>query len=245
MRKHVLVALLCAASVLLGACASDSASRDPKDPWENGNRKIYGFNDAVDRATFKPVAKGYRKVIPQFARTGVSNFFDNLITPRSSLNNFLQGKPSAGGEDIIRFIVNTTVGIGGLIDFASAAGMPKYNETFRETFGVWGIPAGPYVMLPILGPHTMSDVFALPFDIAADPWTHFDDSSVKDKLWALRIIDLRARLLAADGLLEDSEDPYVALREAYLQNREFRIYDGNPPISQEEEDLFEEFLNED
>ncbi len=245
MKKHQLAALLCAASVLLGACASDGGAKDPKDPYENLNRKIYVFNDAVDRVTFKPLAKGYRKVTPRFARTGVSNFFDNLVTPRSALNNFLQGKPAAGGEDFFRFIINSTVGIGGLIDVASAAGMPEYNETFRETFAVWGIPDGPYVMLPSLGPHTMSDVFALPFDIAADPWQHYDESSVKDKLWVLRLIDIRYRILAADGLLEDSEDPYVALREAYLQNREYRIYDGDPPTSQEDEDLFNEFLNED
>ena len=245
MRRHQLAALLCAASLLLGACASDGGTKDPKDPYENLNRKVYGFNDAVDRVTFKPLAKGYRKVIPKFARTGVSNFFDNLVTPRSAVNNFLQGKPSEGGEDIMSFIINSTVGIGGLIDFASAAGMPEYNETFRQTVAVWGVPDGPYVVLPFLGPNTMSDVFALPFDIAADPWQHYDESSVKDRLWLLRLIDIRYRILAADGLLEDSEDPYIALREAYLQNREYRIYDGDPPMSQEDEDLFDEFLNED
>lgn len=236
--------LVCLSASLLCACASNSPANDSTDPYENLNRKIYGFNDAVDRATFKPLAKGYRRFIPRFMRTGVSNFFDNLVTPRSAVNNVLQGKPGAGGEDIIRFAMNTTVGIGGLFDVASAAGLPEYNEDFRQTFGVWGIPSGPYVFLPFLGPQTVSDVFALPFDIAADPWQHYDESSVKDRLWVLRIIDLRARLLAADGLIEESEDPYVALREAYLQNREYKIYDGDPPVSQEEEDLFDEFLNE-
>ena len=206
---------------------------------------MYAVNDVVDRATLKPLARGYRAVIPRFARTGVSNFFDNLVTPRSAVNNVLQGKPYAGGEDLFRFIINSTVGIGGLIDVASAAGMPEHRETFRETFAVWGIPDGPYVVLPFLGPHTMSDVFALPFDIWADPWQHYDESSVRDKLWVLRLIDIRYRILSADGLLEDSEDPYIALREAYLQNREFRIYDGDPPESQEDEDLFNEFFEED
>ena len=245
MIKRCLTAVLCASTILLGACASDGGSKDPKDPYENLNRKIYAVNDVVDRATLKPLAKGYRKVLPGFMRTGVSNFFDNLVTPRSVVNNLLQGKPEAGGEDFFRFIINSTVGIGGLIDVASAAGMPEHRETFRETFAVWGIPDGPYVVLPFLGPHTMSDVFALPLDIWADPWQHYDNSSVRDRLWILRLIDIRYRILAADGLLEDSEDPYIALREAYLQNREFRIYDGDPPMSQEDEDLFDEFFEED
>ena len=243
--KRSCVFAVCSAALLLGACASGPETRVAHDPYESLNRGIYQFNDAVDRATFKPLAKGYQTVVPRFMRTGVSNFFDNLVTPRSAVNNFLQGKPAAGGQDLFRFLVNSTMGIGGLINVASSAGMPEYDETFAQTLAVWGVPAGPYVFLPFLGPNTMSGVVAMPFDIAADPWQHYDESSVKDRLWALRIIDLRARLLAAEGFLEDSEDPYVSLREAYLQNREYRIYDGNPPISQEEEDLFDEFLNED
>ncbi|MDJ0917455.1 MAG: VacJ family lipoprotein [Woeseiaceae bacterium] len=245
MNQCRLVALLCATCTLLGACASDGGSKDPKDPYENLNRKVYTVNDVVDRATLKPLARGYRAVLPRFARTGVSNFFDNLVTPRSAVNNVLQGKPYAGGEDLFRFIINSTVGIGGLIDVASAAGMPEHGETFQETFAVWGIPDGPYIVLPFLGPHTMSDVFALPFDIWAGPWYHYDNSSARDKLRVLRLVDIRYRILSADGLLEDSEDPYIALREAYLQNREFRIYDGDPPESQEDEDLFNEFFEDD
>ena len=243
--KHFVAVAACVLAVLLGGCASDSATRVAHDPYEPLNRGVYQFSDAVDRATFRPLAKGYRKFVPRLARSGVSNFFDNLVTPRSAVNNLLQGKPAAGGQDLFRFVVNSTMGIGGLINVASQAGMPEYNETFAQTLAVWGVPAGPYVFLPFLGPNTLSGVVAMPFDIAADPWQHYDESSVKDKLWALRIIDLRSRVLAAEGFLEDSEDPYIALREAYLQNREYRIYDGNPPLSEEEEDLFDEFLNED
>lgn len=243
--KTMRIPLVCASALLMSACATDPETRVAHDPLEPINRGVYQFNDVVDRATFRPLAKGYQKVVPRFMRTGVSNFFDNLVTPRSAVNNFLQGKPGPGVQDLFRFVVNSTIGIGGLVNVASHAGVPEYNETFTQTVAVWGVPAGPYVYLPFLGPNTMSGVFAMPFDIAADPWQHYDESSVKDRLWALRIIDLRARLLAAEGFLEDSEDPYIALREAYLQNREYRIYDGNPPISQEEEDLFDEFLNED
>lgn len=243
--KYLHACVVCACTLLLGACTTNPETRVAHDPYEPLNRGIYRFNDAVDRATFKPLARGYQRFVPRFMRTGVSNFFDNLVTPRSAVNNLLQGKPAAGGQDLFRFVVNSTMGVGGLVNVASLAGMPEYNETFTQTIAVWGVPAGPYVYVPFLGPNTVSGVFALPFDIAADPWQHYDDSSVKDRLWALRIIDIRARLLAAEGFLEDAEDPYIALREAFLQNREYRIYDGNPPISQEEEDLFDEFLNED
>lgn len=232
------------ALLVAGGCASNGETGNP-DPWETTNRGVYVFNDTVDRYTLKPVSKGYQAIVPKFMRKGVSNFFDNLTTPRSSLNNFLQGKPGAGGEDLLRFVVNSTAGIGGLIDVASAIGMQQYDEDFGQTFAVWGIPDGPYVYLPFLGPNTLSDAFALPFDWASNPLRYYENTSARDKLTVLLIIDTRQSLLSAEKIINESEDPYIALREAYLQNREYRIYDGNPPISEEEEDLFEEFLNED
>lgn len=233
------------AVVLCSGCATTGSQQSVQDPFENTNRAVYQFNDVVDRYTLKPVAKGYRAVVPGFARTGVSNFFSNLTTPRSSLNNFLQGKPARGLTEIGRFVVNSTLGIGGLVDVSTLIEIPEYNEDFGQTFAVWGIASGPYVYLPFLGPHTMSDVIALPLDRLAHPLRHYENTSVRDKLNVLQVIDIRTRVLSAEGLIEDSEDPYVAIREAYLQNRAFRIYDGDPPDTQEDEDLFEEFLNED
>ena len=247
------VHLMLFALALLGltACASSSPSNDEEttpvrseyDPWEPMNRSIYAFNDAIDRATLKPIAKGYRKIVPRFARRGVSNFSDNLLVPRSALNNFLQGKGGAGFQDIGRFLVNSTLGIGGLFDIASESGVPEHDETFSQTLAVWGVPEGPYVYLPFLGPKTLLSAATLPIDMLSDPMTHYDNTSVRDKLRVLKIIDIRARLLSADVLIEDSKDPYLTVRESYLQNREFVIYDGDPP-SDEEDDLFDEFFNE-
>ena len=224
---------------------SDAAPvRAEHDPLEPLNRSLYAINDAVDRVTLKPIARGYKAVVPEFARRGVTNFSRNLFTPRSAVNNFLQGKPGPGFSELGRFIINTTLGIGGLIDIATAQGMPVYDEDFGQTLAVWGIPEGPYLFIPILGPNTLLDAASIPIDIASDPLYHYDNSSVRDKVYVLRLIDLRMRLLTAEALLEDSKDPYLTLRESYLQNRRFQVYDGSPPSTDEEEDLFEEFFEE-
>jgi phospholipid-binding lipoprotein MlaA len=243
--------VLLALVVLLSACAGtptgdgdEAPVRAEYDPLEPLNRSLYSINDAVDRVTLKPIARGYKAVVPEFARRGVTNFSRNLFTPRSALNNFLQGKPGPGFSEMGRFIINTTIGIGGLIDFATAQGMPEYDEDFGQTFAVWGIPEGPYLFVPILGPKTLLDAISTPLNIIADPLYHYDNSSVRDKVYGLRTIDLRMRLLTAETLLEDSKDPYLTLRESYLQNRRFQVYDGNPPSTEEEEDLFEEFFEE-
>ncbi len=236
--KAQFVAALAATAALSG-CAN--VSNVEHDPWEGVNRGVYGFNDLTDRALVKPLARGYRTGVPNFARRSVSNFFDNLVTPRSSLNNFLQGKPGRGMSDIGRFVINSTLGLGGLIDVATASGIEATDEDFGQTLAVWGVGDGPYVVLPFLGPRTLRDTIALPFDLAADPLYHYDETSVKDKLRVLQIINLRTRLLAADTLLEESSDPYITLRESYLQNREYEVYDGDPPM---DDDFYEEFDDE-
>jgi len=232
------------ASALLCGCASTSdqtdGARAEYDPWEPFNRKMYAVNQFVDHSLFRPLAKGYETVVPTFARRGVSNFFDNLLTPRSALNNFLQGQPGQGFSEFARFFVNSTIGVGGLFDIAGRGGMQRYDEDFAQTLAVWGLPAGPYVMFPITGPHTLLDAVALPVDVYSDLLVHTDQSAVRDKLYVLRVIDLRYRLLAADKFLEDSTDPYITLRESYLQNREYEIYDGDPP---EDDDFYDEFLD--
>lgn len=231
--------LTVALATLLTSCASSGAPVD-HDPWEPVNRGVYRFNDFGDRVLLKPVAKAYRTVVPTFMRRGVSNFYSNLSTPRSALNNFLQGKPNRGVSDIVRFVLNSSLGIGGLLDPATGAGLEEYDEDFGQTFAVWGMPDGPYVVLPFLGPSTLRDAFSQPFDAASDPLLYYDNSSVRDKLIVLRVIDLRARLLSAEAFLEDSKDPYITLRESYLQNRNYVIYDGDPPVDDDFYDDFED-----
>ena len=199
------------------------------------------MNVAIDNATLKPIAKGYRYVLPRAVRKGISNFFRNLTTPRSAVNNFLQGKPANGFNEIGRFLFNSTFGIAGIFDVATSGGMEEYREDFGQTAAVWGVPDGPYVMLPFLGPKTLRDALLLPLDITANPLYHYDVASVRDRLYVLLIVDSRYHLLVADKLLDDSKDPYVTLRESYLQNREYEIYDGDPP---EDDDFFDEFLEE-
>jgi len=206
------------------------------------NRPLFAFNRGLDKATTKPLAKGYEKVLPQPVRTGISNFFRNLGTPASSLNNFLQGKPKRGFSELGRFVFNSTLGVGGLFDVARAGGIESYKEDFGQTAAVWGVPDGPYVMIPLLGPSTLRDGLLFPLSLITDPLYHYDNTSVRDKLIVLRVIETRARLLPLESTLEESKDPYLTLRESYLQNREFEIYDGEPP---EDDEFYDEFLEED
>lgn len=235
-------AWLLLAVLSLTACASgEQLSHADYDPWESPNRVIYKGNDVFDRAIMKPIAKGYNFIIPSFARRGVSNFTDNLRTPRSAMNNFLQGKPRRGFDDLARFMFNSTIGIVGLFDVASAGGLEEYDEDFGETLAVWGVPDGPYVVLPLFGPHTLRDAIALPVDIFSNPVVYYDNTSVRDKLYGLIAIDIRARLLSAEKFLEGAKDPYIRIRESYLQNRVYKIYDGDPP---EDDDFYDDFDDE-
>ncbi len=236
---------LLAIGLALGGCASvPEGQRVDYDPLEPLNRGIYGVNDAVDRATLKPLAKGYKKVVPEPVRNGITNFSRNLFTPRSAINNFLQGKPKDGFSELMRFVVNSTVGIGGLVDIAAHSGVEAKTEDFGQTAAVWGVPQGPYVVIPFLGPSTLRDAALMPLDVAADPLYHYDDKqSIRNSLYAIRLVNLRARVLSIEELLQDSADPYVTIRESYLQNREFQIYDGDPPLDDDDE-FYDEFLEE-
>lgn len=234
--------------LLAAACAGGCASMPggegvAHDPWERANRGIYRFNDVIDRAVMKPVARGYETVLPDPVRQGVTNFSRNLLAPLSIVNNMLQGKPRDGTGELLRFVINSSIGVGGIFDVATASGLEAHTEDFGQTAAVWGVPAGPYVILPFLGPHTLRDAVLLPLNVRLDTLYYYDNASVRDPIYVLRIINLRANLLPLEDLLEDSGDPYVTLRESYLQNREFEIYDGNPPI--DEDEYFDEFLEED
>ena len=212
------------------------------DPWEPLNRGIYTVNRGLDTVTLKPAAQGYRKILPSFVRRGVTNFFSNLRTPLTIINQILQGKGRAAFSDTGRLLLNSTVGIGGLFDPATSAGLEKHNEDFGQTLATWGVPDGPFVMIPLLGPRTLRDAIALPLNIFADPLLHYENTSARDKLWGLQALHVRARFLSAGNMIDDSYDPYVTVRSAYLQNRRYLIYDGDPP--ELEDEFLDEFLDE-
>jgi phospholipid-binding lipoprotein MlaA len=185
-------------ALALSACASaPSETRADYDPFEPMNRKMYRFNEVVDNAAVKPIAKGYRKVVPAPVRRGFANLFNNFRTPASALNNFLQGKPRRGFNELGRFLFNTTLGVGGIFDVASAGGMESYEESFSETLAVWGLPEGPYLVLPMLGPSSTLDTAGLPVDYYTDINTYLR-AGIKDRLYLFRLVDKRARLLSAN-----------------------------------------------
>jgi len=244
------LSMLACVCVLACGCASTAekmaeSTPVPYDPFERFNRDMYAINITVDKYTFKPLAKGY-KILPTPIRRGFANIFSNFATPRSALNNFLQGKPKRGFSELGRFLFNTTLGLGGIFDVAGAGGMPRYDENFSQTLAVWGIPEGPYLVLPFFGPSSMLDAAGLPVDYYTDVNTYLR-SSVKDKLYLFRALDARARLLSVEPLIEKSTDPYISLRESYRQNREFQIYDGNPPTEESpvDQEMLDEYYNED
>lgn len=229
MRWSVILTL----SLLLSACASTGtpgAYSDPRDPYENYNRAMFRFNKSLDDNVLKPVATGYVAVTPTFFRSAVGNFFANIGDVWTAANNYLQGKPRDGTTDLTRVIFNSTIGIAGLIDIATPMGLPKHDEDFGQTLGVWGAKSGPYVVLPFFGPSTLRDSMAKPIDLYADPLTSSDDVPVRveNSARALRIVDDRAALLDTGNLMEGAAlDSYQFFRDAYLQRRESRIRDGN------------------
>ncbi|MHB1358857.1 MAG: MlaA family lipoprotein [Rhodocyclaceae bacterium] len=224
LRSAVLVVALAG---LLGGCAT---SGNPKDPIEGFNRAMYGFNEAVDTVVIKPVAQGYDYVLPSPVRTGVTNFFGNLADLFIGVNNLLQGKPEQAVSDLGRVLINSTVGILGLFDVATPAGLEKHEEDFGQTFGRWGVGNGAYVVLPILGPRTVRDTAGLVLDMAADPVGNVSDVPTRNTLLGLRLIDARADLLPADKVIEEAAlDKYSYVRDGYLQRRRNLVHDGNPP----------------
>ena len=244
--RQCFIGICVIAMTVLSACAGNipAAPKDQRaetDPWEPLNRRVSNFNKGFDSVTFKPLAMGYYKVVPEFAQTGVNNFSRNLRGPLNIINNFLQGKPARGFDETARFLINSIFGIAGLFDIATMNGIESSPETFGETFAVWGIPDGPFVTVPIFGPRTLSGVFAIPLNFLADPLFHIDDNTTKWVIYGIRAIDLRMRLFAAEKLIAGSNDRYLAIRESFLQNRQYRIYDGDPP---EDEDFYEDFLDE-
>lgn len=222
-------------AALLAGCAT-TGERDSKDPWEGFNRKSFAFNEQLDAAVLKPVATGYMKVVPAFAREGVNNFFDNLEDVGTGLNNFLQGKPKEGTSDLGRFVVNSVIGVFGLWDLASPLGLEKHYEDFGQTLGVWGVNTGPYLVIPLLGPSTARDAPAKAVDPSWYYSTAIDNNTIYWSLWGLDKVRIRANLFQSEKVLDEAAlDKYTFIRDAWLQRRRSMVFDGNPPRLKEDE----------
>lgn len=218
----------------LVACAHTGPDANP-DPLEPFNRAMFKVNDKLDRAIIKPVAKGYVKVIPAPVRKRVGNFFRNLGEPTTIINDILQGKLPQAGNDLGRFAINSTIGLLGLFDVASKIGLEYHQEDFGQTFSKWGMDRGPYLVLPFLGPSTVLDgIGRIPQTLYTNPQSHVEDSEVVIGLIATEAVDTRARLLSTTKVLDIQLDPYIFAREAYLQRRLNLIYDGDPPIEEDD-----------
>jgi phospholipid-binding lipoprotein MlaA len=215
-------------ATLLAGCAT---SRDPRDPLEPINRGVYQFNEALDRVALKPAAKGYRAAVPLPVRGGINNVFSNFQDVTTAINDLLQGKVSAAASDVGRIAVNSTIGLFGIFDVATRLGLEKRNEDFGQTFGVWGVNTGPYIVLPLLGPSTARDAVGLGLAYFTDPEfylvTHSPETWI---VFGVRVVNVRSNLLDSERIFDAAAvDKYAFLRDAYLQRRRSLIYDGNPP----------------
>lgn len=245
---RVLVILLFLAA--LGACstvpstaghAQPAAEGDPaigthkSDPWERLNRRIFSFNEAVDEAVLKPVAKGYEAVVPEFIRTGIDNMLGNLSDAWSAVNLVLQAKPKPALEMGMRVVTNSVFGLAGFLDIAEEAGLSRQTEDFGQTLGVWGVGSGPYLVLPLMGPSTLRDTAALPVDRRASPSSLvLKEPRDQNGSTVLSIINTRSKLLNASKVLDDvALDKYILLRDAFLSRRRSQVYDGDPPEEEE------------
>jgi phospholipid-binding lipoprotein MlaA len=242
MPRTARASLLVIACLALFGCATlpPNAKRDSRDPFERVNRTTYRFNDAFDKGFARPVARGYQRVVPQPVRTGVSNFLDNLSYPVTIANDLLQLKFKDFGMDLGRLVMNSTVGIGGIFDPASSAGLQKNQEDLGLTFGHWGAKPGPYLVVPLLGPTDVRDGVGRVGDIWLDPRHYIKNSAVSWSLWGLDAIDLRYRLLATDQALDSAFDPYAFMRNAYLQRRQFLVDQGKGSQQKDEQQYQEE-----
>lgn len=243
-RRPALGALL-VLTLTAGCASTPSRITEPRDPLEPFNRAVYRFNSDFDEAFLKPAAKGYRAITPDPVERGITNFFGNLADVTSAINNVLQFKMSRAGSDVGRLFINSTVGVLGFVDVATNVGLPSYKEDFGQTLGYWGLDSGAFLMLPFLGPSSVRDAFGEAGDLFTDPLFNLnpvfdlDEDGVYWGLVGLRAIDRRANLLTTTEILEDAAiDPYVLLRDAYLQRRHYRVHDGDPPDG--EEDFWEE-----
>ncbi len=232
--------LMLAALGLLAACATTPGDQlaAKADPWEKTNRSIYKFNRGIDKAVVSPATNVYRAVVPQAAQHGVANAFGNATQPLSFVNALLQGKISQAFRSVDRFLINTTLGLGGLADHATDMGRPDEPEDFGQTLAVWGVKSGPYVMLPIFGPSTIRDAIGFAGEQFADPYQVALAANVNGLPYygvrGLSLLNTRSYLMdTTDGVLKGSADEYTTVKSAYLQYRENLIYDGDVPEEEE------------
>ncbi|TFZ07321.1 VacJ family lipoprotein [Ramlibacter henchirensis] len=222
--------LLLSALLALAGCAT-GPNANPNDPLEPLNREVSKFNEGVDAVILKPGATLYREKVPPLVRTGVSNFFGNLGDAWSAINSALQFKFQNAAENWMRFSTNTFLGLGGILDIASDFNIERHREDFGQTLGHWGVPAGPYIVLPLLGPSTLRDTLVLPIDRRGDPVRDLNHASERNTLYVLRAVDIRANLLRASDVLEGAAlDRYSFIRDSYLQRRRAEIGTRSGPV---------------
>jgi phospholipid-binding lipoprotein MlaA len=231
---RALVLLMAFAMLLMTGCASNP--RNPEDPLEGYNRAMFSFNEGVDKAVVKPVARVYEAAVPQLVRTGIGNVFGNLGDVWVGLNNLLQGEVGDGMSDLMRFAVNSTFGILGIFDVASEMGLHKNDEDFGQTLAVWGVGEGAYFVVPFLGPRTVRDAVVLPLDMRGNALIQIDHVPTRNTVLAVRVTHARSLLLKTDRTLDEQIDKYAFVRDAYLQARRYKVYDGNPPTQYEDFD---------
>lgn len=238
--SRLLASLLATLSFALLAGCATVAQPNPRDPWEGLNRATHQFNEGVDTVVLKPVATFYREAVPPLVRTGVSNFFGNLGDAWSAVNSLLQFRLQNAEENFARFHMNTMFGVFGIFDVASDAGIERHREDFGQTLGRWGVPAGPYLVLPLLGPSTLRDAVALPVDWKYDLVSQIDPNSARNATYGVRAVDTRSNLLRVSGVLDEAAlDKYSFVRDAFLQRRraevnDFRSEDDVPPALPDE-----------
>jgi len=226
---HIVVLI---AVLFLTACAgTQNRHTDPEnDPWEGFNRKVHSFNMTLDRTVARPVASAYQKVTPKPLKKGVSNFFRNIDYPVTFINQVLQGKFKQSGISTGRFLINSSIGLLGLIDVATKMGIPDYDEDFGQTLAGWGYENSRYLVLPLFGPSTLRDGLGRSIYGYAHPVSYW---AREDHFYTPLILDMvqtRAAFLSQDGTLDEAYDPYTLIRDVWLQNREYKIYDGDPPM---------------
>ena len=218
------------AALVMGLALTACATSHNRDPLETMNRKIFGFNEAIDQVLIRPVATGYAAVVPSFAQTAFSNVINNIKDVWSAANLVLQGRPGEGAQEILRVGINTTLGLGGLLDIATPMQLERHQEDLGQTLGVWGVSNGAYLVLPLLGPSTIRDALALPADLYFSPSVLFHQVPDINSARAITLIHTRAQLLDATALMSDvALDKYAFVREAHLQRRSNQIYNGYPP----------------
>ena len=218
--RTALAASVFAAAMLGGCATTHNGPANPADPLESMNRSIFSFNEGLDNAVLKPVATAYQTVTPRVARQGVTNFFDNLGDAWSFVNNVLQGQGEGAYNSMVRFSVNTVFGIGGLFDVASEAGIQRAKQDFGQTLGRWGVPTGPYLVLPFFGPSTVRDTAGMVVDAYGYPANSVDDVRWRNSLYGLRVVNRRADLLKAGDMLDSvALDKYSLMRDVYLRSR--------------------------